>query len=211
MLTLVLRGLWIPDFWCLFEIYTRDKNWNSVRRPRCAHTESLIFPLVAEWQMFHTRAARWKQKARYFLCIHLYICFKFKYLFSECIGTNIPEHNTKLFLNPSCTRFESNRRLQREIQRGDRAQEQVHVSHQNHKKASKCYQITSQNTYYMCMKLCTCAHTSCTGCEQRREQYETNIYNPQRSKSNEYKAIRTVPFSLCTGGQYMFFLSLTGF
>lgn len=137
----------VLDPWFLmFVIYMCDKNWNSVRRPWCAHTKSPIFPLEVELQMLHICAVRWKQKVRYFLCMHLHICFKLKYLFSQCIGTNIPEHNTKLFMNLSCTTFESNRHLQR-FRRATEHRNKCTCHTKITKKASKCYQITSQNTY----------------------------------------------------------------
>lgn len=106
-------------------------------------------------QMFHTCAVRWKQRVRHSLCMHLHIYFKVKYLFSQCIRTNIPEHNTKLLSNPSCTRLESNRRFRKEtIQKGDIVQEQVHVSLKSRSQAK-----THTHTSGMCIKLSTCAHT----------------------------------------------------
>lgn len=153
-------GFWIPDFWCLFVIYMCDKNWNSVRRPWCAHTESPIFPLEVEWQMLHTCAVRWKQKVRYFLCMHLHICFKLKYLFSQCIGTNIPEHNTKPFMNLSCTRFESNRHLQR-FRRATEHRNKRTCNTEITKKLPNVIRSqvkTHTNTLYVCEALHLCTH-----------------------------------------------------
>lgn len=55
---------------------------------------------------------------------------------------------------PSCTRFESNRRLRREtIQKGDIAQEQVHVSLKSRSQAR-----THTHIWYVCEALHLCTH-----------------------------------------------------
>lgn len=114
-------------------------------------------------QMFHTRAVRWKQRVRHSLCMHLHNYFKVKYLFSQCIGTIIPEHNTKPWANPSCTRFESNRCFRKKtIQKGDIAQEQVHVSLKSRSQAK-----THTHT---CVWRSPLVHTRCTGSKCRHEQ-----------------------------------------
>lgn len=170
-----------------------NKSWNSVWWPWCAHTKSPIFPLEVEWQMFHTCADRWKHKVRYLSCMHLHICFKI-FVFPMC------QYKYSRKQQQSFSRIFHARGLRatgdcREIQ--NRAQEQVPVASMlsDHK-----LHTPNTETQIICVWSSAPvrthrAHTSCTGSEIRREQYEIDVI------TSTAEAMRTIPFSLCTGGQ----------
>lgn len=96
--------------------------------------------------MFHTCAVTWKQKVRYFLYMHLHICFKWKYLFSQCISTcSRAQHKTfhESFMHELWMQQVLAETFRRETEHRNKCTCHTKIT----KKISKCYQITSENTY----------------------------------------------------------------
>lgn len=116
---------WIPDFWCLFGIYVWDKNWHSVRRPRCAHTEIPNSP----WEVkCFTLVLSGENRRWDTLSAFIYIFISNRNISFANVSVEIFQSTTQKSYRIFHARGLRATGARREIQKGDISQEQVHVS-----------------------------------------------------------------------------------